>query len=72
MKNLIIKITLIFILVFPGIVFGQSNIYENQDHLHIYNKRYWYYRYRLINDFMVVGTNNSSAYSFDNTKNTMI
>ncbi len=70
MKNLLIKLSLIFIMAFPCLGHGQSN--NDQDHLHIYNKRYWYYRYRLINDFMVVGTNNSSADSFDNTKNTMI
>ncbi len=71
MKNITIKIILFFFLALPYLGYSQSTNWD-QIHLHIYNKRYWYYRWRLINDFMVVGTNNSSTYSFDNLKNTMI
>lgn len=69
MKNLTVKLSLIIVLALPGSGYGQSTNWD-KEHLQIYNHRYWYYRYRLINDFMVLGTNNSSAYSFDNTKNT--
>ncbi len=71
MKNITIQLSLIFALALPGLVYSQSSNWD-QEHLHIYFHRYWYYRYRLINDFMVVGNNMTSTYSFDNFKNTMI
>ncbi len=70
MKNLIINISLLVCLIYTDFAYSQS--LNDQDHLHIYNHRYWYYRWRLINDFMVVGNNMTSTYSFNNLKNTMI
>ncbi len=71
MKTRAIKLVLIFVMAFSFFGHSQSTNWD-QIHLHIYNKRYWYYRYRLINDFMVVGNNMTSTYSFDNLKNSLI
>ena len=50
MKKIILNISLLLCLIFSNFAYSQS--LNDQDHLQVYNHRYWYYRYRLVNTLL--------------------